>query len=84
MPIEIPLAAQRNSAAVRGPSVPTPVRRANSVRRTSTIAMTWLRDIRTSVHCVGRCRDLLTRSSLSDVEVIDEAEVVADLSPLPG
>lgn len=81
MPIEIPLAAQMYTAAVRGPSIPTPARRKNSIRRTSTIDMTWPGGIGTSVHCIGSCRDLLTRASLGDVEVIAEAGVVADLSP---
>lgn len=80
MPIEIPLAVQKYTADVRGPSDPTPTRRPNSVRRTSTIDMTWPMGIGASVHCVGRCRDLLTGSAQSEVRVIDQAEIVADIS----
>ncbi len=81
MPIEIPLDAQRYTAPVRGPSIPTPVRRPHSVRRTSTIDMTWPAGIVGSVHCVGTCRDLVTGASADDTAVLGMAEVVADISP---
>ena len=80
MPIEIPLSSQRYTAAVRGPSVPTPSRRPHSIRRTSTIDMTWPGGIGTSVHCIGVCRDLFTGASLEQTRVLDFAEVVADIS----
>lgn len=38
----------------------TPARRANSVRRTATIDMTWPDGIGTPLHLVGRARDLVT------------------------
>ena len=81
MPIEIPLSAQKYTAAVRGPSQSTPPRRCNSIRRTSTIDMTWPAGIGNSVHCVGACRDLATGQTPGGTTVLGYAEVLADISP---
>lgn len=80
MPIEIPLAQQVYTADVRGPSEPTPIRRPHSIRRTSTIDMTWPDGIPGEVHCVGRCRDLRTGASPDEAEVVDQATVIADIT----
>ncbi len=44
----------------RRPDGPPPPRRPGSVRRTSTVLMTWPDGLGTDLHLTGRCRDLLT------------------------
>jgi hypothetical protein len=81
MPIEIVLGSRPITNAVSGPSAPTPPRRAGSVRRTSTIDMTWPAGLDHAVHCIGRCRDLLTPSDGGPAVALDAASLVADMAP---
>ena len=57
----------------------TPARRPGSVRRTSSIDMTWPDGFGTSLHLVGRARDLLTTADGEGV-VLAEAELQATIS----
>lgn len=64
-----------------GPAAPTPVRRAGSVRRTSTIDATWPNGVGTPMHLVGRSRDLLTPSDGAEPVVLIEDSVQAVIAP---
>ncbi len=48
------------STAPRDPALAPPRRRPGSVRRTSTVTMTWPGGLGTPLHLDGRCRDLVT------------------------
>ncbi len=54
----------------------TPTRRPGSVRRTSSIDMVWPDGVGTSLHLVGRARDLVTTRA-GDAVVVDEATIRA-------
>ena len=54
----------------------TPDRRPGSVRRTSSIDMTWPDGVEAGLHLVGRARDLLTTAA-GEAVVLDEAEMRA-------
>lgn len=59
----------------------TPARRAGSVRRTSTIDMTWPGGFGTPLQLAGRSRDLLT-TSRGENRVLDEAEMRVEMGEL--
>jgi hypothetical protein len=59
-----------------GPALAPPSRRSGSVRRTSTILMTWPDGILSGLQLEGRCRDLLTDSRGAPV-VLREDEMTA-------
>ncbi len=54
----------------------TPARRLGSARRTSSLDMVWPDGIGTSLHLVGRARDLVTTRT-GDAVVVDEAAMHA-------
>ena len=58
----------------------TPARQAGSVRRTSSIDMVWPGGFGTSVHLVGRARDLVTTGA-GEAVVVAEAEMLAVVLP---
>jgi hypothetical protein len=62
-----------------GPVAAPPRRRAGSVRRTSSILMTWPDGILRGLELAGRCRDLWTGVD-GDTEVLDQQEVLARAS----
>lgn len=64
----------------RGPVDATPARRPGSVRRTTTIDMTWTAGLGTDLHLAGRGRDLLTPYR-GDATVLSEQAVAVDVSP---
>jgi len=64
--------------ALPGPVAGTLARRPSSVRRTATIDMTWPDGIGTSLHLVGRARDLLTPTDGEPV-VVDDAALHATI-----
>ena len=59
----------------------TPDRRPGSVRRTSTIDMTWPGGIGTTLHLVGRSRDLLTPAE-GEPRTLGEASMRAQMEQL--
>lgn len=75
MPIPVP-----EELAARGPVDATPPRRPGSVRRTTTIDMTWTDGLGTDLHLAGRGRDLLTPYR-GDPRVLREQVVTVDVSP---
>lgn len=66
---------------VCNPKGHAPVRRPNSVRRTSTLDSTWPDGHGTNMHIEGRCRDLITRADIADHEVARYDEMSAELNP---
>lgn len=64
----------RQISEVLGPVDGPPARRPRSVRRTSTVQMTWPDGILHGMHLAGRCRDLLTPSAGEPV-VLAQAEM---------
>jgi hypothetical protein len=60
---------------VVGPAARPPDRRPNSVRRTSTLVMSWPDGILAGVETLGRCRDLYTGRD-GRAAVLDEADLV--------
>jgi hypothetical protein len=60
VPLDIPLAGRVYTAAVSGPSMPTPDRRITSIRRTATLDFDYPDGLGTSGRVRGRARDLLT------------------------
>jgi hypothetical protein len=56
----------------RSPAERPPTRRPNSVRRTSTMLMSWPDGPQTALHIAGRARDLVTAGDLT-AEVVDES-----------
>jgi hypothetical protein len=64
------------SQAPRQPDGPPPPRRPGSVRRTSTVLMTWPDGLGTDLHLTGRCRDLVTPFE-GEAVVANAAELVA-------
>lgn len=66
--------------APRGPVDATPARRPGSVRRTTTIDMTWAGGLGTDLHLSGRGRDLLTPRRGHPTVLSDQA-VAVDVSP---
>ena len=75
MPIDIPLVGRVLTAAVSGPSNPSPSRRVGSIRRTSTLNMDWPNGLEASGRVRGRARDLLT--SALDARIITDDVLVA-------
>ncbi len=79
-----------------GPAGPTPVRPANSIRRTSTIDMRWVGDLGSQLRLTGRARDAITTNPGQAPTVVASAEtrvgitdrviedIWADPSPGPG
>jgi Protein of unknown function (DUF2889) len=63
-----------------GPAAAPPARRARSVRRTSTMLMSWPGGLGTPLHLDGRCRDLLTLDADTH-HALDQAEVHARFGP---
>jgi len=59
--------------AVSGPAGPAPVRRAASIRRTSTLDMTWPGGFDTQLRLDGRARDAVTHSPVDRPIVVTEA-----------
>ena len=59
---------------ISAPIGPSPQRRPGSVRRTMSIDVHWPQGIEGVGHYLGRCRDVLTRQSGRDPEVLAEAE----------
>jgi len=59
--------------AVHGPAGPSPVRPASSIRRTSSIDMTWPDGIGTQLRLDGRARDAVTHSSADAPVVVGTA-----------
>lgn len=59
--------------AVAGPAGPAPVRRADSVRRTSTIDMTWPGGMGTQLRLEGTARDAVTLDPAEPPVVVDAA-----------
>ncbi|MDT7550886.1 MAG: hypothetical protein QOE84_3280 [Actinomycetota bacterium] len=70
-----------NRPAVAGPLGPTPGRAPWSVRRTSSLDMTWVDGFRSQMRIVGRARDLLTRSRLDDTVVLAEDVLHVGVAP---
>ena len=66
---------------VCNPKGHAPVRRPNSVRRTSTLDSTWPDGHGTNMHIEGRCRDLITRADIADHEVARYDDMSAELNP---
>ena len=67
--------------AVLGPGGPVPVRPAGSIRRTSTIDMTWPDgDVSAQQRLDGRARDIVTPPDGGDPIVVTEASVSAGAS----
>jgi hypothetical protein len=60
VPLDIPLAGRVYTAAVSGPSNPTPDRRVNSIRRTATLDFDYPNGIGTTGRVRARARDLIT------------------------
>lgn len=58
--------------APKNPAGPAPVRRAQSIRRTMSIDTDWPEGIGGTMHMVGRARDLLTLSDISQSELLAE------------
>jgi len=61
---------------ISAPHGTTPLRRANSVRRTMAIEVTWPEGMTGPGQYIGRCRDVLTRAAGSAPELLGEAEAV--------
>ena len=55
------------NSAPRDPAGPAPLRRASSIRRTSTIDVTWPDGYGQPMNMVGRARDLITRADRTSV-----------------
>jgi hypothetical protein len=70
-----------DAPSVLGPGESTPPRRAGSVRRTSTIDMTWPGGWGTPMTLVGRARDLLTPTDGAAPTVLAEDVVHATVAP---
>ena len=62
------------------PAPGPPERRPGSVRRTSTVLMSWPDGLGTDLHLKGRCRDLLTRVDGEPV-VVDRSDLYAVTGP---
>jgi len=60
---------------IHAPVGTTPPRRAASVRRTMSIDVHWPEGAGSAGHYLGRCRDVLTRTTGSQPELLGEAEV---------
>lgn len=61
--------------AVSGPAGPVPSRRARSIRRTSTIDMTWPDGRGTQLRLEGRARDAVTHTPDTSPQVVDQASL---------
>jgi len=68
------------TAAPSNPAVAPPARRASSVRRTSTVLMSWPEGLGTDLHLKGRARDLLTPAD-GEPSVVSEADLDAVTGP---
>lgn len=63
------------------PAGPAPLRRAHSVRRTSSLDATWPeKDFNTAMRFVGRARDVYTPSSPDKLQVLTEDQLSAQVS----
>lgn len=67
--------------AVLGPGVATPPRRPGSVRRTSSLDVVWPGGWGTSMHLLGRARDLVTPADGGDPRIAAEDVLHAVASP---
>jgi hypothetical protein len=67
--------------AVSGPAVATPPRQAGSVRRTSSIDMSWPGGRGTTLHLLGRARDLLTPTDGTPPQVLAEDVMRVEVAP---
>ncbi|MDD2857333.1 MAG: DUF2889 domain-containing protein [Candidatus Nanopelagicales bacterium] len=90
MPLDIPLAGRVYTSAVSGPCDPTPDRRANSIRRTSTLDFDYPEEFGAVGRVRGRARDLITtadgtRTVADDVlrAMIGEGRVYESLFTFP-
>ena len=68
------------TAAPSDPAVAPPARRPGSVRRTSTVLMSWPDGLGTDLHLEGRARDLLTPVD-GEPSVVSEADLYAVTGP---
>jgi hypothetical protein len=68
------------NAAPSDPAVAPPARRPGSVRRTSTVLMSWPDGLGTDLHLKGRARDLLTPAD-GEPSVVNEADLYAVTGP---
>ena len=62
------------------PAVAPPTRRSGSVRRTSTVLMSWPEGLGTDLHLKGRARDLLTPID-GEPSIVNEADLYAVTGP---
>lgn len=81
MPLDLPLGSRILTAAVSGPSQPTPKRRPHSIRRTSTLDIDWPKGMSESARVRGDARDLLTGSSDSHVRVLNQGWIEVHIGP---
>lgn len=72
--------APRPSPDLLGPAAAPPRRRPGSVRRTSTILMSWPEGFGTQLRLVGRCRDLLTPTA-GEPAVLATADLRVGVGP---
>jgi len=79
VPIDIPLVGRVITNAVSGPSDPSPPRRVDSIRRTSTLNMDWPDGLDGSGRVKGRARDLLTTAE--NARTIADDVLVAKVGP---
>jgi hypothetical protein len=80
--ITIPSAPQSEPQEVNGPAGPAPVRPASSVRRTSTVDMTWPGGLGTQLRLDGRARDAVTTSPDDAPVVVSEATTSVGVGPM--
>jgi hypothetical protein len=66
---------------VNGPAGPAPVRPSGSIRRTSTIDMTWPAGFGTQLRLDGRARDAVTTDPLQPPVVVATATMQAGIGP---
>lgn len=79
MPFELPVVGRPITTAVSGPSNPSPDRRVNSIRRTSSLELDYPDGLDGNKRIRGRSRDLLTGHD--DAKVLADDVLVATVMP---
>ena len=79
MPYELPVIGRPITTAVSGPGNPSPDRKVNSIRRTSTLDLDYPEGLDGNRRVRGRARDLLTSSD--EIRTLHDDVLVATVTP---